>query len=1014
MDYSVARRPSPRAPRRFPVRRGWRICVLAVAASLVAAAAAGQVLTVKHLAGTLGGGGSIDGPGAVARFSRPVKVASNSAGTVAFVADSSNHTIRRLDITTGVVTTLAGRADFYGSVDGVGSAARFWSPAGIATDANGVVVFVADTSNHTIRRIDVATGAVTTLAGSAGKAGSADGTGTAARFYNPQGLAVDAAGTTLFVADMSNRTIRRIDAATGAVTTLAGLANTPGYADGVGSAARFNRPYGMATDAAGTMVYVADREENTIRSIVVATQTVSTLAGQHGVEGLTDGIGTAARLRRPTDVACDASGATVYVADSWNNVLRAINTATQAVSTVAGAASAGTADGVGSAARFHTDSGVAADASGAVVFVADTANNTIRRFDAATRAVTTVAGVAAESGAADGTGSAARFNWPSGIAVDGAGTTAYVADWGNSTIRRIQLASGVVTTLAGAPGQAGYADGTGSAARFAAPEKVAVNAAGTTVFVADSGNNVIRTIDVATGAVTTLAGSATAAGSDDGVGSAARFDYPAAIAASAGGTLAFVADMNNHTIRRIDVSTGAVTTLAGQAGVAGTADGVGTAARFDWPYGVVADPAGATLFVADYNNHTIRRIDVATAAVTTVAGMARMPGTADGVGTAAQFNSPAAIAVDAAGTTLFVADAGNNAVRRLVISSGRVSTIAGLAGRPGGADGVGRTARFNNPTGVAVDGSGRTVFVADATNHAIRAGVRVGMSAGDFDGDGWTDVAVYRPDSGTWFSLDSSADNQAYRYRGWGVQAESDTPVRGDFDGDGILDPVVFRPANGTWFILKSASNYTDWQWFGWGTSTDTLVPGDYDGDGITDAAVYRPSNGTWYIRPSSGASSWQLVFGEASDIPVPADFDGDGKTDIAVYRPESGTWFIVKSSSGFVEWYFRGWGVDADGDIPVPADFDGDGKADITVFRPANGTWFTLKSSANDMDWMWDGWGAPDDTLVPGDYDGDGKADLAVYRASTGEWFIRRSSWAPWWSVVFGQAGDIPLQRIR
>jgi len=228
-----------------------------------------------------------------------------------------------------------------------------------------------------------------------------------------------------------------------------------GLRDGVGSAARFNRPYGMATDAAGTMVYVADREENTIRSIVVATQTVSTLAGQHGVEGLTDGIGTAARLRRPTDVACDASGATVYVADSWNNVLRAINTATQAVSTVAGAASAGTADGVGSAARFHTDSGVAADASGAVVFVADTANNTIRRFDAATRAVTTVAGVAAESGAADGTGSAARFNWPSGIAVDGAGTTAYVADWGNSTIRRIQLASGVVTTLAGTTGAGG-------------------------------------------------------------------------------------------------------------------------------------------------------------------------------------------------------------------------------------------------------------------------------------------------------------------------------------------------------------------------------------------------------------------------------------------------------------------------------------------------------------------------------------------------------------------------------
>jgi DNA-binding beta-propeller fold protein YncE len=1014
MDRLVARRPSPLVRKFFTDRSGWRILLMIGAVNLAATGAAGQVLRVEHIAGTIGGGGSADGVGAAVRFSGPAKVASNSAGTAVFVADSNNNTIRRIDAATGAVTTLAGKADLCGSADGVGAAARFCGPAGIAADAAGSVVFVADTPNHTIRRIDVATGTVTTLAGLAGHAGSTDGTGSAARFYNPRGLAVDAAGTTLFVADMSGRTIRHIDVATAAVTTLAGLANTPGYADGVGSAARFNRPYGVATDAAGTMVYVADREDNTIRAIVVSTQTVTTLAGQHGVEGQNDGVGTAAHLRRPTDVALDASATTLYVADSLNNELRTVNTTTGAVVTVAGVTSSGTADGIGSAARFHSDSGVAVGASGTVVFVADTGNNTIRRFEVASSTVTTLAGLAAESGAADGTGTAARFLYPSGIAIDGAGGTAYVADSGNNTIRKIQLASGVVTTLAGAPGAAGYADGIGSIARFYYPEKVAVDAAGTTVFVADSGNNVIRKIDVATTAVTTLAGLAGVAGSDDGAGSGARFNYPAGIAANAAGTIVFVGDLMNNTIRRIDVATGTVTTLAGQVGVAGTVDGAGSAAQFDFPYGVAADAAGTTLFVADYNNHTIRRIDVGSATVSTLAGSAGISGSADGVGTAALFSFPGAVALDGAGTTLFIADSGNDLVRRVAVSSGKVSAIAGLTSRTGAADGIGRAARFNALTCVAPDASGRVVFVSDTNNHAIRAGVRVGMEAGDFDGDGWTDVAVYRPASGTWFSLDSSADNQAYRYRGWGVQGQGDTPVRGDFDGDGILDPVVFRPATGTWFILKSASNYADWQWFGWGTSTDTLVPGDYDGDGVTDAAVYRPLNGTWYIRPSSGAPPWQLVFGQTGDIPVPADYDGDGKTDIAVYRSASGTWFVVTSSSNYTGWYYEGWGVDAQGDVPVPADFDGDGRADPAVYRAPSGTWFILESHANYTTWNWFGWGNNSDTLVPGDYDGDGISDAAVYRSSSETWFVRPSSGATPWNVVFGAAGDIPLQRIR
>jgi beta-lactamase superfamily II metal-dependent hydrolase len=280
----------------------------------------------------------------------------------------------------------------------------------------------------------------------------------------------------------------------------------------------------------------------------------------------------------------------------------------------------------------------------------------------------------------------------------------------------------------------------------------------------------------------------------------------------------------------------------------------------------------------------------------------------------------------------------------------------------------------------------------------------------DFDGDGKADVAIYRPPTGTWFSLDSSANNATYRYRGWGLPAQGDLPVVGDFDGDGVNDPTVFRPASGTWFVLESHANFATWTWFGWGDSTDTLVPADYDGDRKTDAAVYRPSTGTWYVRPSSGAAQWNVVFGQSGDQPVAGDFDGDGKADIAVYRPSSGTWFWLKSSTNFATYDYRGWGVQAQFDTPAAGDYDGDGKTDLCVFRPSSGTWFVLESHAGWTTWKWFGWGQTSDVPVPGDYDGDGKTDGAVYRPSTGTWYVRPSGAGASWNVVFGQPGDWPV----
>jgi hypothetical protein len=326
------------------------------------------------------------------------------------------------------VTTLAGRALTEGSADGTGAGAGFYYPSGVAAD-NAGNLYVADTDNHTIRKIVAATGAVTTLAGLAGHSGSADGTGSDARFSNPSGVAVDSAGN-VYVADTSNCTLRKVTAS-GLVSTLAGSAGSAGSADGAGSTAEFNRPQGLAIDSAGNL-YLADTNNHTIRLVAPSTGVVTTVAGLAGISGSSDGAGNLARFAFPCGVAAGSAGS-IYVADTENHAIRAI-TASGLVSTLAGRAGAsGGTDGAGSAATFDSPSALAADASGNI-YVADTDNHTIRKVDSSTGATSTLAGLAGTSGSTDGLGSAVRFFAPAGIAADSSGNL-YIADTNNHTIR---------------------------------------------------------------------------------------------------------------------------------------------------------------------------------------------------------------------------------------------------------------------------------------------------------------------------------------------------------------------------------------------------------------------------------------------------------------------------------------------------------------------------------------------------------------------------------------------------
>jgi FG-GAP-like repeat len=270
----------------------------------------------------------------------------------------------------------------------------------------------------------------------------------------------------------------------------------------------------------------------------------------------------------------------------------------------------------------------------------------------------------------------------------------------------------------------------------------------------------------------------------------------------------------------------------------------------------------------------------------------------------------------------------------------------------------------------------------------------------DFDGDGRTDISVFRPSDGHWYSRDSSTGNQSAIPWGW----PTDIPVPGDYDGDGRADAAIFRPSTGFWHIRNSRNGWaTSIQW-GW--STDRPMPGDYNGDGRTDLAVYRPSTSTWYIYiPVTG--TWNAIqWGWVGDTPITGDFDGDGRTDIAVYRPYNAGWYIRNSSTGAMTSALWGWSTD----IPIPGDYDGDGRTDIALFRPSAKTFFVLASSTGGAaSFVWSS-GLSTDVPVVSDYDGDGRTDLALFRASTATWFIGYSGSQTGASFQFGQSTDVPL----
>jgi hypothetical protein len=655
--------------------------------------------TVTTLAGAYDR--SIDAVGKAARFSSPYGVYRN--GTDIYVVDSGYrgkyNAVRKIDLTTGGVTTFAGDPDQSGGTDGTGKDARFNGPQGITGD--GVNLYIADTGNSTIRKIVIATGEVTTIAGEfpvpINPSGSnVDGTGFAARFFMPRGITTD--GTNLYITQPYGRTIRKLEIATNAVTTFAGTYTTAVPAsiiDDYRTSAIFKFPNGITR--VGSYLFISD--ESCIRRLNLTSGNVSTIVGNKDYHGNDDGTGTSARFYYPRGITSD--GTSLYLVDNdyygetacirkIDNITSSLATAT----TVAGGVNPltgnynGWSDGIGASAYFNRPQDIATD--GTYLYVADTENNSIRKITISTGAVVTIAGHLKN----DGTGKEALLDYPYGISNDG--SNLYVSN--SKAIRKISITTGEVITFAGSIAHPYSEDEVGQKAGFYSPLSMTRDGQNLYLIDMDGYEDVIRKIELATGTVSTLTISGA---SIDGAG---EITYDA-------GNL-YVANKENHTIVKIDKSTGAATVIAGNYGTKGYQDGPGSSALFDYPTGIFCYQN--VLYISDlgYKNCRIRKIDLTTNEVTTVAGNDTY-GCIDGIGTAASFQYP--VSLVCYGNNLYVAE--DSSIRKIDLSTTAVVTIAGSTSY-GYKDAVGKEALFYYIRGITLVGD--ALYVTEIINNTVR------------------------------------------------------------------------------------------------------------------------------------------------------------------------------------------------------------------------------------------------------------------------------------------------------
>ena len=654
-----------------------------------------------------------------------------------------------------IVASFAGQSGSPGTNDGTGTNARFNDAYGVAVDGSGTV-YVADTANHLIRKIDASTGNVTTVAGRAGiSLPFSNGIGTNATFSGPIGIAVDVSGN-IYVGDKSNNLIRKIDASTAEVTTVAGQTGISSpFSNGIGTNATFYDPGCIAVDGTGT-IYVAD-SNYLIRKIDASTYEVTTLAGQTGISSpFSNGIGTNATFNNPTGLAVDSTG-TLYVSDTYNNLIRIVNTSTGNVTSFA--------------TSFIDPKGIAIDLSGNLYIVLQS-QCYILKFTISTQGATIIAGQPVISSSLNGIGTNATFSSPFGIAVDPTGTL-YVSEPSKSIIRVIyqdnllltaniigitakfiginstvpeytldvngsfHSLSGNITDISASNFTAGTSQisiETVSSLRVSSMTSLNASISSLSVstligftsgistfsslYTSSLGVNCNApqyTLDV-NGSINSLSGSISTLRVSSLTAGTSQISIETVSSLTVSSMSVFDGSIVNLQVSSINAITyDSVTTIAGNGNFAFNGDLIGTNTNFWSPIGVAVDVSG-NIIVADRYQHRIRKI-APSGQVTTIAGNSSAGFNEGLFGTNARFNLPHGVALDVSGN-IIVVDSGNCRIRKIA-PSGQVTTIAGNANFAFNGDLIGTNTNFNYPIGIAVDVSGN-IIVADTVNSRIR------------------------------------------------------------------------------------------------------------------------------------------------------------------------------------------------------------------------------------------------------------------------------------------------------